>query len=279
MPWIRGRSWSLVAVAPGTHSTRPPCQFLDHGVNAGEEISRGRGNGIRSALPRRAAHWLVARGRRRCRHPGRAARLAEAGRRCPGRIADRKPPARRRRSGRPSKRSTCSANGWRPAPRCRSPPPAPGACFRKAPNMPAIMLLSEAPALEDHAAGQPIGGEAWELPSGCWPRSRSRRAGLQRLALLPPRAGRADERRPSARPAPRSRASTSGSPSQSGCCCSATARRRRCSASRCRKRAGTSTRSKACAPSPPSIRAHLINQPSNKSLAWRDLLLLMEDKS
>ena len=55
--------------------------------------------------------------------------------------------------------------------------------------------------------------------------------------------------------------------------------RRRCSASRCRRRAATSTRSRACGQSSTFHPRHLINQPSNKSLAWKDLLLLMEDES
>ena len=34
-----------------------------------------------------------------------------------------------------------------------------------------VMLLSDAPALEDFASGQPIGGDAWALPARCSPRS------------------------------------------------------------------------------------------------------------
>ena len=47
----------------------------------------------------------------------------------------------------------------------------------------AIMLLSDAPTLEDFAAGQPIGGEAWELAEADARRDRDRRRpGLQRVA-------------------------------------------------------------------------------------------------
>ena len=61
-----------------THSTHPPCQFLDHGVNGGRGGSGGRG--LESIGIGRGAQrtCLVARGGCRRRHPGRAAQLAEA---------------------------------------------------------------------------------------------------------------------------------------------------------------------------------------------------------
>ena len=79
--------------------------------------------------------------------------------------------------------------------------------------------------------------------------------GVQRLAVLLPRSRRADEPgRP--RGLRRNRAAAyRASPSPSACSCSATDQPRRCSANRCPRRAVMCTRSKACAPSPPSIRA------------------------
>ena len=62
------------------------------------------------------------------------------------------------------------------------------------PENAAIMLLSEAPTLEDFAAGQPIGGESWELTKRMLAAIKIvRRPGLQRVAVLFPRPRCADE--------------------------------------------------------------------------------------
>ena len=123
------------------------------------------------------------------------------------------------------------------------------------PENAAIMLLSEAPTLEDFAAGQPIGGESWELAEADArrdqiPADQAYSASLSCFHV------------PGARMSPADRAA-----------CAEIARKhirlarpkrllllgdgrpRRCSANRCRRRAAMLTRSKACGPSPPSIRA------------------------
>jgi hypothetical protein len=121
------------------------------------------------------------------------------------------------------------------------------------PENAAVMLLSDAPSLEDYAAGQPIGGEAWELAKKM----------LAAIGVAPDQAYSASLspiNAPGARLSDRDRedyarshAATSVSPARSGFCCSATRRRRRCSASRSPRRAAMSTGSRGFALSRPSI--------------------------
>ena len=200
-PWIRVRSSVLsaslrVASRVPHISTQMPCQFLDRGVNGRRGMQRGRGSGI--DRHRRGAQriGLVARGRGRRRRAGRAARLAETRaapkpqpKAQPSRAAECRPAQLTRRS--PSFR-----NGWRAAPSFRSRPRRRGGSCRTGPENAAIMLLSDAPTLEDFAAGQPIGGEVVGARQADARRDQdSRRASLQRLALLLPCARREDERR------------------------------------------------------------------------------------
>src|SRR5205823_4930129 len=49
--------FSFVLSRPEHNSTRTPCQFLDRAVNAGRGKDAWAGKWIRSALPKRAAHW------------------------------------------------------------------------------------------------------------------------------------------------------------------------------------------------------------------------------
>ena len=178
-PWIRARSSFLLVAAAPHNSTRLPCQFLDRGVNGGEETPwAGKWN--RSALPRRAAHWpggstpASMSPCRKSRATGSSRRprpRSRAGRTRAGaehrRAQPRNPCRASRLAGR--KRTTCR---WR-----RQPPEA---ILPHGPKHAAVMLLSDAPALEDFAAGQPIGGEAWALAtSGC-----SRRSGSPPIRLI-----------------------------------------------------------------------------------------------
>jgi DNA polymerase len=140
-----------------------------------------------------------------------------------------------------------------------------------------IMLLIDAPALEDAAAGQPIGGEAWELTQRM----------LAAIGIAPDRAYSASL---SCFHSPGARMSA---PEREACV--AIARRHIALAKPKRLLLLGEGPSQALLGKPlPQARgrAHrvegvravatfhpkqLIKQPSNKSQAWRDLLLLMED--
>jgi uracil-DNA glycosylase family 4 len=143
----------------------------------------------------------------------------------------------------------------------------------------AIMLLSDAPTSEDFMAGQPIGGEAWELAKRMLaatniPVDQAYNASLSCFHS------------PGARMTPAERKT-----------CAEIARRhiRLVKPRRLLLFGGGTTQTLLGKPLP-TARAHvhriegvrtvatfhprdLINQPSNKSLAWKDLLLLMEDES
>jgi uracil-DNA glycosylase family 4 len=143
----------------------------------------------------------------------------------------------------------------------------------------AIMLLSEAPTLEDFASGQPIGGESWTLAKRMLaaikiPAEQAYNASLSCLHV------------PGARMSPADREA-----------CAEIARTHIRLAKPKRLLLLGDGPSQALLGKPlPQARGHahkiegvrtvatfhprqLINQPSNKSLAWKDLLLLMEDES
>lgn len=146
------------------------------------------------------------------------------------------------------------------------------------PEEASIMLLTEAPTLEDFAAGQPIGGEAWELTK-------------RMLASI----GIASEQSYSAslncfhQPGARMNASDREE-------CAEIARRHICLAKPKRLLLLGDGPAQALLGKPlPQARGHvhkvegirtvvtfhprhLINRPLDKSLAWKDLLLLMEDE-
>lgn len=147
------------------------------------------------------------------------------------------------------------------------------------PENAAIMLLSEAPTLEDFAAGQPIGGESWELAKRMLaaikiPVEQAYSASLSCFHV------------PGARMSADDRAA-----------CAEIARRHILLAKPKRLLLLGDGPAQALLGKPlPQARGHvhkiegiravvtfhprqLINQPSNKSLAWKDLLLLMEDES
>lgn len=147
------------------------------------------------------------------------------------------------------------------------------------PENAAVMLLSEAPTLEDFASGQPIGGESWELAKRMLaaikiPADQAYSASLSCFHL------------PGAKMSPADREA-----------CAEIARRHIALAKPGRLLLLGDGPAQALLGKPlPQARGHvhkiegvrtvatfhpraLINQPSNKSLAWKDLLLLMEDGS
>jgi DNA polymerase len=143
----------------------------------------------------------------------------------------------------------------------------------------AIMLLSDAPTFEDFSAGQPIGGEAWELAKRMLaaikiPIEHAYNASLSCLHVPGTRMSSADRE-----------------------ACAEIARNHIRLARPKRLLLLGDAPAQALLGKPlPQARGHvhkvegvrtvvtfhprqLINQPSNKSLAWKDLLLLMEDES
>ena len=147
------------------------------------------------------------------------------------------------------------------------------------PEEPAIMLLSDGIALEDSLARQPIGGEAWELTK-------------RMLAAIKIPADEAYSASLSCFYAPGSRMTAEDREA-----CADIARRhvRLVRPKRLLLFGGGAAQALLGKPLP-QARGHvhkvegvrtvatfhprdLINQPSNKSLAWKDLLLLMEDDS
>lgn len=142
-----------------------------------------------------------------------------------------------------------------------------------------IMLLSDAPALEDLAAGQPIGGEPWELAK-------------KMLAAIGLSADQAYSASLSCFNAPGTRM---GDDERKAC--AEIARRHIALARPKRLLLFGDGPARALLGKPlPDARGHvhkiegvrtvvtfhprsLINQPSNKARAWKDLLLLMEDES
>ena len=142
-----------------------------------------------------------------------------------------------------------------------------------------IMLLSDAPTSEDFMSGQPIGGESWEL-------AKRMLAAINIPADEAYSASLSCFHSPGARMTPAEREA-----------CADIARRhiRLVKPKRLLLLGGGATQALLGKPLP-TARGHvhriegvrtvatfhprdLINQPSNKSLAWKDLLLLMEDES
>lgn len=147
------------------------------------------------------------------------------------------------------------------------------------PENASIMLLSDAPTLEDFASGQPIGGESWEL-------ARRMLAAIKLSAEETYSASLSCFHVPGTRMTPADREA-----------CAEIARNHIRLAKPKRLLLFGDGPAQALLGKPlPQARGHahkvegvrtvatfhprqLINQPSNKSLAWKDLLLLMEDES
>ena len=147
------------------------------------------------------------------------------------------------------------------------------------PENAAIMLLSEAPTMDDFAAGQPIGGEAWALTKRMLaaikiPAEQAYSANLSCLHLPGTKMSR-EEREACAEIARRhiqlakpKRLLLFGDGPAQALLGKPLAQAR----GHVHKVEGVRT----------VVTFHprsLVNQPSNKSLAWKDLLLLMEDES
>lgn len=147
------------------------------------------------------------------------------------------------------------------------------------PENAAIMLLSEAPALEDFAAAQPIGGDSWELAK-------------RMLASIRIPVEQAYSASLSCFHAPGSKMS----PADREACAEIARRHIRLAKPKRLLLFGDGPSQALLGKPLPQARGHvhkiegvrtvatfhpraLINQPSNKSLAWKDLLLLMEDES
>lgn len=147
------------------------------------------------------------------------------------------------------------------------------------PENAAIMLLSEAPTLEDFAAAQPIGGDSWELAK-------------RMLAAIRIPVEQAYSASLSCFHAPGSKMS----PADREACAEIARRHIRLAKPKRLLLLGDGPSQALLGKPLPQARGHvhkiegvrtvatfhpraLINQPSNKSLAWKDLLLLMEDES
>ena len=200
-----------------------PANSLTMTSMAGEEERTWAGKWNRSALPRRGAHWpggsrpastspFRKKPRDWLKPAPRAAEAEQPNRRQP-----------RTSSSRATKRSPTSSNGWRAARNCRSLGHGASAILPARARRAGGHAAQRRAAPRIATAGQPIGGDAWELDAAHARRDRHSAGGsVQRVAFLLPCARRADDRRRSARPAPRSPASTSGWRSRSGCFCLAT---------------------------------------------------------
>ena len=143
----------------------------------------------------------------------------------------------------------------------------------------AVMLLSDSPAIEDATAGQPIGGDAWELAERM----------LAAIGIKPDQAYSASLscfHAPGARMSPSERESCAdiakrhialAKPKRlllfgDGPCVALLGKRLVEARGHVYKVEGVRT----VATFHPR---HLVNRPLDKSLAWKDLLLLMEDES
>jgi DNA polymerase len=147
------------------------------------------------------------------------------------------------------------------------------------PEQAAIMLLTDAPTLEDAAVGQPIGGAAWELAQ-------------RMLAAIGLKAERAYSASLSCFSAPGARMTDA----ERKACAEIARQHIRLAAPKRLLLFGDGPCMALLGKRLPQARGHvhkvegvrtvatfhprnLVNQPSNKSLAWKDLLLLMEDES
>jgi uracil-DNA glycosylase family 4 len=147
------------------------------------------------------------------------------------------------------------------------------------PEEAAIMLLSDAHTFEDSAAGQPIGGDAWELAK-------------RMLAAIRIPAEQAYSASLSCLHVPGSKMS----PADREACAEIARRHIRLARPKRLLLLGDGPCKALLGKPLPEARGHvhkvegvrtvatfhpraLINQPSNKSLAWKDLLLLMEDEA
>ena len=128
-------------------------------------------------------------------------------------------------------------------------------------------------------AGQPIGGDAWVLAERMLAAIgiAAEQAYSASLACFHVPGARMTPQ--SAKPAPRSPASISRSPGRKRLLLLGDGPRRRCSASRSSQARGHVHKVEGVRTVATFHPRQLINRPLDKSLAWKDLLLLMEDES
>jgi DNA polymerase len=147
------------------HSTHPPCQFLDHRVNGREEQAVGGetdtiGADVLLAEARSALAWWL--------EAGVDIAIAEQPRDWLAPVEQRARPAAEPAPApnvsAPSHETLAELREWLAS--SAQLPLASETARRILPHGPEkadVMLLSDAPTLDDFTAGQPIGGDAWEL--------------------------------------------------------------------------------------------------------------------
>jgi DNA polymerase len=268
-----------ISSRPEHHSTHLHCPFLDPGVNAAEEGRvGGEGNSIGVAEARSALAWWLDAGVDIAIQEEPRNWLKPPARLVPAQAAP-EPPAPRNIA--PVNHETLvELQQWLAS---SVDLPLASATARlilpHGPEQAAVMLLSDAPSLEDYTAGQPIGGEAWTLTT-------------RMLAAIGIAADQAYSASLSCFHDPGTRPSKSERDA-----CAEIARRHIHLVKPGRLLLFGDGPAQALLGKPlPQARGHvhkvegvrtiatfhprqLIHQPSNKALAWKDLLLLMEDES
>jgi DNA polymerase len=269
------RSLIVLSSLPEHNSTRLHCPFLDRGVNGGKErpVSGGY-ESIGTAEARSALAWWLESGVDVAIQEEPRDWLKPA----PARTAPEAAPVANVIE--PSHDTLAELQQWLAS--SAQLPLASATARRILPHGPqnaSVMLLSDAPALEDFAASQPIGGEAWQLAArmlaaigmsaddaysaslSCFHTPGARMSDADRQAC----AGLA--RRHIALVEPKRLILFGDGP-----CMALLGKRLVEARGHVHKVEGVRT----IATFHPR---HLIKRPLDKSLAWRDLLLLMEDET
>jgi DNA polymerase len=258
-------------------STRLPCPFLDRAVNGGEE---GQVGGVASEMSRaetrNALAWWLEAGVDAAIQEKPRDWLAPAP---PRRAAISEAPAETNLLV-PSQDTLTELQQWLAS--SVQLPLAGRSANRALPHGPEeapIMLLTDAPTVEDAAAGQPISGESWALAQ-------------KMLAAI----GLASEQAYSASLSCFSAPGMKMSEKERAACAEIARRHIRLARPKRLLLLGDGPCVALLGKPLPKARGHvhkiegvravatfhpraLINQPSNKSRAWQDLLLLMEDES
>jgi DNA polymerase len=274
------RAVRRISSRPQHNSTHLPCQLLDRGVNGREEEAVGGyleslddvearsalawwlDAGVDAAVQEEPRNWL-----KPPKPPGVLPRQEES------------LPDPRANLVLPSQETLSELQQWL-ASSVELPLAGPSArrILPHGPSDAAVMLLSDSPALEDAAAGQPIGGNAWEL-------TRRMLAAIGIGADQAYSASLSCFHAPGARLSKEDRESCAkiarrhislAQPKRlllfgDGPCLALLGKRLIDARGHVHKVEGVRT----VATFHPR---HLVNRPLDKSLAWRDLLLLMEDE-
>jgi DNA polymerase len=270
--------WLIVLSSRGEHnSTRPPCQFLDPAVNGGEERPvGGETESIGFAEARSALAWWLECGVDVAVQEDARDWLKPA----PPRAQPAAQPAAPANLVRPTQETLAELREWLST--SVELPFAASAARRVLPHGPEnapVMLLSAFPTLEDAAAGRPLGGENWDMA-------------VRMLAAIGIAADDAYSASLSCFHAPGAQMSE-----QERTACAEVARRHIALAKPkrllllgdvpCMALLGKHlAAARGHAHKVEGVRTvatfhprQLVNRPSNKSQAWKDLLLLMEDEA